>query len=83
MWFFFSKEKFIMYMSCLKCTLLLKSVFLQKLAPTWDALAKSLEYDTTVTVAKVDCTAHRTVCNTFDIKGYPTLLWIEDGKKVS
>lgn len=54
----------------------------QKLAPTWDALAKSLEYDTTVTIAKVDCTVHRSVCNTFDIKGYPTLLWIEDGKKV-
>jgi hypothetical protein len=57
--------------------------FPQKLAPTWDALAKALEHDTTVTIAKVDCTVHRSVCNSFDIKGYPTLLWIEDGKKVS
>ncbi|XP_069692492.1 thioredoxin domain-containing protein 5 homolog isoform X2 [Periplaneta americana] len=53
----------------------------QKLSPTWDSLAKALEHDTTVTIAKVDCTVHKTVCNTFDIKGYPTLLWIEDGKK--
>lgn len=57
--------------------------FPQKLAPTWDALAKALEHDTTVTIAKVDCTVHRSICNSFDIKGYPTLLWIEDGKKVS
>lgn len=57
--------------------------FVQKLAPTWDALAKALEHDTTVTIAKVDCTLHRSICNNFDIKGYPTLLWIEDGKKVS
>ncbi|GLH07390.1 Thioredoxin domain-containing protein 5 homolog [Gryllus bimaculatus] len=54
----------------------------QKLAPTWDDLARSFEYDTTVTIAKVDCTVHRSVCNTFDIVGYPTLLWIEDGKKL-
>lgn len=56
--------------------------YCQKLAPTWDALAKALEHDTTVTIAKVDCTVHRSICNSFDIKGYPTLLWIEDGKKV-
>ncbi|XP_063244147.1 thioredoxin domain-containing protein 5 homolog [Bacillus rossius redtenbacheri] len=54
----------------------------QKLAPVWDSLAKSLEHDKMVSVAKIDCTVHRTVCNNFDIKGYPTLLWIEDGKKV-
>ncbi|PSN37039.1 Thioredoxin domain-containing protein 5 [Blattella germanica] len=55
----------------------------QKLAPTWDSLAKSFEHDTTVTIGKVDCTIHRSICNNFDIKGYPTLLWIEDGKKVA
>jgi thioredoxin-like negative regulator of GroEL len=55
----------------------------QKLAPTWDALAKALEHDTTVTIAKVDCAVHKSICNNFDIKGFPTLLWIEDGKKVS
>lgn len=54
----------------------------QKLAPTWENLAQSLEQDTGVSIAKVDCTLHRSLCNTFEIKGYPTLLWIRDGKKL-
>ncbi|CAH1118772.1 unnamed protein product [Phaedon cochleariae] len=54
----------------------------QKLAPTWEQLANSLEFQTDVSIAKVDCTQHRTVCNNFEVKGYPTLLWIENGKRV-
>ncbi|XP_012263697.2 thioredoxin domain-containing protein 5 homolog [Athalia rosae] len=54
----------------------------QKLAPTWDELANSLRNDNLVSISKVDCTQHRAVCGQFDIKGYPTLLWIEDGKRV-
>lgn len=54
----------------------------QRLAPTWTDLAKSLEYDTSVTIAKIDCTQYRPICQDFEVKGYPTLLWIEDGKKV-
>lgn len=55
----------------------------QKLAPTWDELANSLRNDDVVSISKIDCTQHRSICGQFDIKGYPTLLWIEDGKKVS
>lgn len=54
----------------------------QKLAPTWEELANSLRNDNYVSISKVDCTQHRNVCGQFNIKGYPTLLWIEDGKKV-
>lgn len=54
----------------------------QKLAPVWEQLAKSLEFDSSISIAKLDCTQYRTPCNQFEIKGYPTLLWIEDGKKV-
>lgn len=53
----------------------------QKLAPTWDTLATSVSQET-ATIAKVDCTQHRTLCNEFEVKGYPTLLWIKDGKSV-
>ena len=54
----------------------------QKLAPIWEELARSIEHDTTVSVAKVDCTEYRPICKDFDVKGYPTLLWLENGKKV-
>ncbi|XP_070166517.1 thioredoxin domain-containing protein 5 homolog [Polyergus mexicanus] len=54
----------------------------QKLAPTWDKLANSLRNDDIVSISKIDCTQHRSICGQFDIKGYPTLLWIEDGKKI-
>lgn len=32
---------------------------------------------------QVDCTVNRLVCNEFEVKAYPTLLWIEQGKLVS
>lgn len=54
----------------------------QRLAPTWDELAQSFEHDSSVTIAKIDCTQYRPICQDFDVKGYPTLLWIEDGKKI-
>lgn len=54
----------------------------QKLAPIWEQLAKSLEFTAGITVGKVDCTQYKSICSKFDIRGYPTLLWIENGKKV-
>lgn len=54
----------------------------QKLAPTWDELAKSYQNDDTVVISKIDCTNYRKICGEFEVKGYPTLLWIENGKRV-
>lgn len=51
----------------------------QKLAPTWEELAKRFESNNRVSIARVDCTTERSVCNTHEIKGYPTLLFIKDG----
>lgn len=55
---------------------------MQHLEPTWDELATSLEYDPSVSISRVDCTQHRPICQEFEVKGYPTLIWIVDGKKV-
>ncbi|XP_068154906.1 thioredoxin domain-containing protein 5 homolog [Drosophila tropicalis] len=54
----------------------------QRLAPTWEDLAKELITVTSVTISKIDCTQYRSICQDFEVKGYPTLLWIEDGKKI-
>ncbi|KAH8419665.1 hypothetical protein KR009_000409 [Drosophila setifemur] len=55
---------------------------LQRLAPTWEDLAKELIKEPGVTISKLDCTQFRSICQDFEVKGYPTLLWIEDGKKI-
>ncbi|XP_017074308.1 thioredoxin domain-containing protein 5 homolog [Drosophila eugracilis] len=54
----------------------------QRLAPTWEDLAKELIKEPAVTISKIDCTQYRSICQDFEVKGYPTLLWIEDGKKI-
>ncbi|KAH8411774.1 hypothetical protein KR215_010949 [Drosophila sulfurigaster] len=54
----------------------------QRLAPTWEKLAQALIKESDVTISKVDCTQYRSVCQDFEVKGYPTMLWIEDGKKI-
>lgn len=45
-------------------------------------MANSLEYDPSVSISRIDCTQHRPICQDFEVKGYPTLLWIVDGNKV-
>lgn len=54
----------------------------QKLAPTWDELAKLFEKDEVAKVAKVDCTLHQPICQEQEIRGYPTLVYFRDGRKL-
>ena len=60
----------------------LRFVFLQKLAPAWDELGAAFEDDKKVTIAKLDCTQAQSVCQSNDVKGYPTLAYFRNGKKV-
>jgi len=53
-----------------------------KLAPIWDDLAAEFENDDKVTVAKLDCTASQAICQEHGVKGYPTLAYFRNGKKV-
>lgn len=55
---------------------------MQRLEPTWNELATTLEHDPTISISRIDCTQNRPICQDFEVKGYPTLLWIVDGKKV-
>lgn len=54
----------------------------QHLAPVWEELAKTFEYDDWLTVSKVDCTKLTSVCIENGVKGYPTLMFFADGKKI-
>ncbi|KAL1123519.1 hypothetical protein AAG570_002596 [Ranatra chinensis] len=54
----------------------------QRLAPTWEAVAMGLANDDSVKISKIDCTMNREACKVYDIKSYPTLLWIQNGEKL-
>lgn len=35
-----------------------------------------------MSISKIDCTQFRPICVDYEVKGYPSLLWIVDGKRV-
>ncbi|RUS88906.1 hypothetical protein EGW08_003345 [Elysia chlorotica] len=55
----------------------------KKLAPTWDELAETYASRKGVSVAKIDCTQSTVICKQYEVRGYPTLLWFQDGDKVA
>ena len=55
----------------------------QKLEPAWLKLADSLKHDKAASISRVNCETYPSVCGGFGVKGYPTMLWIVDGKVVS
>merc|ERR1712232_1135889 len=50
----------------------------KRLAPTWEQLATATKGS--ANIAKVDCTQHKSTCQRFGVRGYPTLKLIKDGQ---
>ncbi|TRM68611.1 thioredoxin-like protein [Schizophyllum amplum] len=46
----------------------------KKLSPTWKLLAQHMQ--NRLTIAEVDCEAHPAICKSFNINGYPTLVYV-------
>ncbi|ORX89752.1 thioredoxin-domain-containing protein [Basidiobolus meristosporus CBS 931.73] len=53
----------------------------KKLAPTWEELGSKLK--NTINVGSVDCTDHEGICKRNEIRGYPTLKFLQDGNSIS
>ncbi|KAG5645761.1 hypothetical protein DXG03_005298 [Asterophora parasitica] len=49
----------------------------KKLAPVWRQLAKHMRGQ--LNIAEVDCDDHGALCKAYDVKGYPTLVYITAG----
>nr|XP_002131987.1 thioredoxin domain-containing protein 5 [Ciona intestinalis] len=58
----------------------------KRLEPAWAQLAKahtpSEENKGDVKVGRVDCTVQKSVCSKHEVRGYPTLLWFNNGQVV-
>ncbi|XP_033121043.1 thioredoxin domain-containing protein 5-like [Anneissia japonica] len=54
----------------------------KRLAPTWETLATEVVEQKDVSIAKVDCTVHKSTCQKYEVRGYPTLLLFKNGKNV-
>jgi len=54
----------------------------RNLAPTWVLLGESFQNDHSVSISMLDCDTHSLACQKYKIEGYPTLLWIVDGKVI-
>jgi protein disulfide isomerase len=56
----------------------------KKLAPEWEKLANDLKASgSSAVIAKLDATEHSGPANTYQVKGYPTLIFFKNGNKIA
>lgn len=55
----------------------------RNLAPVWEQLAEKYASSEEVKIAKVDCTVNADLCKRYEIRGYPTLLFVRDSGDAS
>ncbi|CAH2040785.1 unnamed protein product, partial [Iphiclides podalirius] len=55
----------------------------QSLAPVWADLAVHYAHNKYIQIGKVNCLDNDMTCNNFDIKQYPHLIWIVNGRIVA
>ncbi|CAN1859838.1 Probable protein disulfide-isomerase A6 [Linum perenne] len=53
--------------------------FCKKLTPEYEKLGASFKKSKSVLIGKVDCDAHKSLCNKFGVSGYPALKWFPKG----
>lgn len=49
------------------------------LEPIWKQLAKEFRFEDDFIIGTVDCTMSKSTCNENEVRGYPSLLWLQDG----
>ena len=53
------------------------------LEPIWKKLAEEFQYAEDFLVGQVDCSMSKTTCNENEVRGYPSILWLNEGVIVS
>ena len=52
----------------------------KRLAPVWEQLGEHYRDNDHVEIVKVDCTVEKKTCQRYEVRGYPTLIFIADSK---
>jgi len=49
------------------------------LEPVWKEVAKHFRFEDDFLIGQVDCSMSKSTCNENEVRGYPSLLWIQEG----
>ncbi|CAD5115831.1 DgyrCDS4769 [Dimorphilus gyrociliatus] len=55
----------------------------KRMAPAWEELGKKFAGHEIISIAEVDCTKNREICDKHEVTGFPTLYYFENGQRIS